>query len=204
MAAPTTTCPDRESSGSDPGAAMSARAVRTWWCHCRASNAAGLSGVRPPAPVRMRNLRYAHAAPPAAMPSGTAGAATATAAATGCPCARSCHIAAQARYGAAAARSHQAPAPTPAAAPARPAPAPPAGRAVPGHQATAPSHAITIGRHHAAAAYTRRGGWPRHHAYQNAAAATSVTGANATASRVTMTSRTSRRNPPQSAARTGR
>ena len=135
------------------------------------------------------------------MPSGTAGAATATAAATGCPSARRCHIAIHARYGAAARRNHKAP-----TAPGQrgdqqqhqPYPGPP------GQKATAPSQAATIGRHHAAAAYTRRGGHPCHHAYQKAPAATTVTGANATARPTTVQSRISKPNPRHSAARTGR
>lgn len=47
--------------------------------------------------------------------------------------------------------------------------------------AMAISHAATIGTHHAAAPYSRRGGSPRSHPAVSAAAATSVTGAKETA-----------------------
>ena len=53
MVAPATTC-RRDSSGRAPGAAIRARAVRTWCRHCRRSNAAGALGDRPPLPVSMR------------------------------------------------------------------------------------------------------------------------------------------------------
>ena len=40
-------------SGTEPGAAIRARAVRTWCRHCRRSNAAGALGASPPVPVSM-------------------------------------------------------------------------------------------------------------------------------------------------------
>ena len=40
--------PRRETSGTEPGAAIRARAVRTWRCHCRAWKAAGEVGKIPP------------------------------------------------------------------------------------------------------------------------------------------------------------
>ena len=51
IVAPATTLPSRESSGTEPGAAIRARAVRTWCRHCRWSNAAGALGASPPLPV---------------------------------------------------------------------------------------------------------------------------------------------------------
>ena len=228
MAAPVTTRPLREINGSAPGAASSALAVRTWRRHSLLSKVAGAAGVRPPAPVRIRNSRYCHARPPARTPSGTAGGAAATAAAARCPWAASCHDASQARYGAAATRSHNGPGPTPAGsapaggAPARPTalaapaiPATPADRmAAPaaatadpaartGQAATAASHAAVIGRHQAAVAYSRRGGQPRHHPAAAAAAAASVTGASAAATAASAASPSSRQSPRASACRTG-
>ena len=51
IVAPATTLPSRASSGTEPGAAIRARAVRTWCRHCRRSNAAGALGPNPPLPV---------------------------------------------------------------------------------------------------------------------------------------------------------
>ena len=51
IVAPATTLPSRNSRGTEPGAAIRARAVRTWCRHCRWSNAAGALGARPPLPV---------------------------------------------------------------------------------------------------------------------------------------------------------
>jgi hypothetical protein len=51
MTAPATTAPFGESSGTEPGAAILARAVRTWRRHWRAENVAGAVGNRPPVPV---------------------------------------------------------------------------------------------------------------------------------------------------------
>ena len=51
MVAPATTPPLRARSGTEPGAAIRAWAVRTWCRHCRASKAAGALGVSPPLPV---------------------------------------------------------------------------------------------------------------------------------------------------------
>ena len=57
IVAPTAICPPAESNGSEPGAAISARADLAWCRHCRWSNAAGAAGVSPPAPDRIRNSR---------------------------------------------------------------------------------------------------------------------------------------------------
>jgi len=51
MTAPATMAPRRETSGTEPGAAIRARAVRTWRRHCRAWKAAGEVGKIPPVPV---------------------------------------------------------------------------------------------------------------------------------------------------------
>ena len=144
--------------------------------------------MSPPAPLRIRSSRYAQPSPPAAIPSGIAGGAAAIAAAARCPCPASCHMAANARYGAAATRNQ-------ARTRARPRrvtpPAPATGRrtagsrvaaARTGQAATAISQAATMGRHHSGGHVpTRRGGTPRHQPYQNAPAATTVTGASSTA-----------------------
>jgi hypothetical protein len=90
----------------------------------------------------------------------------------------------QARYGAATTRVQRAPGPSPAGQATRP-----VGAAGAGQAATDTSHAITIGPHQAAAAYTRRGGHPRHHPNPYAPAATIVTGATAIASAMTANSR---------------
>ena len=78
--------------------------------------------------------------------------------------------------------------------------APPAGV---GQVAAAISQATTMGPHHAAAMPMRRGGAPRHQPYQNAHAATIVTGASSTASATTAAARTSRSSPRPAARRTG-
>jgi hypothetical protein len=62
-----------------------------------------------------------------------------------------------ARHGAAATRNHTAPGPTPAGYVTD-------GATRAGQAATAISQAASIGRHHSAAARTRRGGQPAHHA----------------------------------------
>jgi hypothetical protein len=53
ITAPATMAPPRDSSGTAPGAAIRARAVRTWCRHCRRSKAALAVGDSPPVPVRI-------------------------------------------------------------------------------------------------------------------------------------------------------
>ena len=54
IVAPATTSPLRLVSGTAPGAAIRARALRTWWRHCRRSNAAADAGRQArPLPVSM-------------------------------------------------------------------------------------------------------------------------------------------------------
>ncbi len=72
-----------------------------------------------------------------------------------------------------------------------------------GQAATAISQAAVMGRDHTAATPIRRGGVPRHQPYQNAAAATTVTGASSTATATRAALRTSRSSPRPAARRTG-
>ena len=53
IVAPATTLPSRSSNGTEPGAVIRARAVRTWCRHWRWSKAAGALGASPPLPVSM-------------------------------------------------------------------------------------------------------------------------------------------------------
>ena len=98
------------------------------------------------------------------MPSGTASGVTATTAPAACPCPASCHIPVQARYGAATTRNHARPDRPRAGAAGKPGAVTRRGRPAPATAATATSQAAAIGRHHAAATYSRRGVHPRHHA----------------------------------------
>ncbi len=81
ITAPVTRRPPRVVSGTAPGAAILARALRTWWRHCRWSKATPASGESPPLPVSIERIRYDQTAPPATRPAGIAvGAITAAAA----------------------------------------------------------------------------------------------------------------------------
>src|SRR6266571_3147583 len=162
MTAPATTRPFRERRGSEPGAAILARAERTWCRHWRRSNAAGEVGKRPPLPVSIAYIRRDHARPPTTRPSGIAAGAMVTAASSGDPARASRQAASQARYGAAATGCH-----APAAA------------------AVAASHTATIGRLHRAARYSRPGGRPARHAATTVPVATRETGAAAMISAAT-------------------
>ena len=97
MTAPATMAPSRDSSGTAPGAAILARALRTWCRHCRRSKAAGARGVSPPVPVCIARIRRDQASAPTSRPSGMATGAMVTAASRTDPAMARCHIASQAR-----------------------------------------------------------------------------------------------------------
>src|SRR5579875_2791716 len=84
ITAPTTRDPFFVVSGTDPGAEILARALRTCCRHCRRSKAAAEPGERPPLPAASR-------------PAGIAAGAITAAAAGMSPAAPCCHIAIQAR-----------------------------------------------------------------------------------------------------------
>src|SRR5450755_2047858 len=101
ITAPTTTSPAAVVSGTAPGTAIRAAAARTWWRHCRRSKDTAEPADAPPAAEAMARVRYDHARPPAARPSGNAIGAISTAARGYAPSAARRHMAVQARYGAA-------------------------------------------------------------------------------------------------------
>src|ERR1700735_3189796 len=99
MTAPATTLPSWLVSGTDPGAAIRARALRTWCRHCRRSKLTAEPGDAPPVPVSMERIRRDQAKPPAARPNGIAVGAMTPAAGGYAPAAPRCHMASHAKYG---------------------------------------------------------------------------------------------------------